>query len=153
MKFEKNSIIGIVLLGILLIGYFYFTRQGQIQLEAKQKHLQDSIAAIVPTIQDPKSGVKLIDSSPVKAIVPGTFQQDGASSESFLTLENDVVSIVFTNKGGQPKSVRLKQYASGDSGNVTLLSNDFNKLSYFFKTNFFYFFLLFFSKIHNLCCQ
>ena len=134
MKFEKSSVIGIVLLGILLIGYFYFTRQGQIQLEAKQKHLQDSIAAIVPTIQDPKSGVKLIDSSPVKAIVPGTFQQDGASSESFLTLENDVVSIVFTNKGGQPKSVRLKQYASGDSGNVTLLSNDFNKLSYSINT-------------------
>jgi YidC/Oxa1 family membrane protein insertase len=134
MKFEKSSVIGIVLLGILLIGYFYFTRQGQIQLEAKQKYLQDSIAAIVPTIQDPKSGVKLIDSSQVKAIVPGTFQQNGAASESFLTLENDVVSIVFTNKGGQPKSVRLKQYASGDSGNVTLLSNDFNKLSYSINT-------------------
>ena len=134
MKFEKSSVIGIVLLGILLIGYFYFTRQGQIQLEAKQKHLQDSIAAIVPTIQDPESGVKLIDSPQVKAIVPGTFQQNGAASESFLTLENDVVSIVFTNKGGQPKSVRLKQYASGDSGNVTLLSNDFNKLSYSINT-------------------
>ena len=134
MKFEKSSVIGIVLLGILLIGYFYFTRQGQIQLEAKQKHLQDSMAAIVPTIQDPESGVKLIDSPQVKAIVPGTFQQNGAASESFLTLENDVVSIVFTNKGGQPKSVRLKQYASGDSGNVTLLSNDFNKLSYSINT-------------------
>jgi YidC/Oxa1 family membrane protein insertase len=134
MKFEKSSVIGIVLLGILLIGYFYFTRQGQIQLEAKQKHLQDSMAAIVPTIQDPESGVKLIDSPQVKVIVPGTFQQNGAASESFLTLENDVVSIVFTNKGGQPKSVRLKQYASGDSGNVTLLSNDFNKLSYSINT-------------------
>jgi YidC/Oxa1 family membrane protein insertase len=92
------------------------------------------MAAIVPTIQDPESGVKLIDSPQVKAIVPGTFQQNGAASESFLTLENDVVSIVFTNKGGQPKSVRLKQYASGDSGNVTLLSNDFNKLSYSINT-------------------
>jgi len=134
MKFEKSSVIGIVLLGILLIGYFYFTREGQIQLEAKQKHLQDSIAAIVPSIQDPEIRLKLIDSPQVKAIVPGTFQQNGAASESFLTLENDVVSIVFTNKGGQPKSVRLKQYASGDSGNVTLLSNDFNKLSYSINT-------------------
>ena len=130
MKFEKNSIIGIVLLGILLIGYFYFTRQGQIQLEAKQKHLQDSIAAIVPPAQDTISTVKLSDSKPIQAIVPGSFQQNGAASESFLTLENDVVSIVFTNKGGQPKSVRLKQYMSGDSGNVVLSSSDFNKLSY-----------------------
>ena len=52
MKFEKNSVIGIALLAILFIAYFYFTRQGQLELEAKQKQIRDSIAAIQPVIKD-----------------------------------------------------------------------------------------------------
>ena len=57
MKFEKNSVIGIALLAILFIAYFYFTRQGQLELEAKQKQIRDSIAAIQPVINDTVAAV------------------------------------------------------------------------------------------------
>jgi len=44
MKFEKNSVIGIALLAILFIAYFYFTSQGQLELEAKQKQMKEFAA-------------------------------------------------------------------------------------------------------------
>ena len=52
MKFDKNSVIGFVLLAGLFLGYFYFTRVGQLELEEKQKQIRDSLAAIQPVIKD-----------------------------------------------------------------------------------------------------
>ena len=48
MQFDKNAIIGFVLLALLFLGFFYFTRQGQLEAEKKQKHIQDSLALIQP---------------------------------------------------------------------------------------------------------
>ncbi len=41
-------------------------------------------------------------------------------SEQLTTVENDLVKVVFTNKGGQPRSVELKKYKSYDSTPVKL---------------------------------
>jgi YidC/Oxa1 family membrane protein insertase len=134
MKFEKNSVIGMVLLVILLVAYFFYTRQAQIQLEVKQKQLNDSLASITPITKDTVAFSAIKDSAvPAMAIV-GSFQQMGVGKESFSTIENDLVSITFSNKGGQPRSVQLKKYLSGDSSNVVLSSNEFNKISYLINT-------------------
>lgn len=134
MKFEKNSVIGMVLLVILLVAYFFYTRQAQIQLEVKQKQLNDSLAAIAPITKDTIAFSAIKDSAvPAMAIV-GSFQQMGVGKESLSTIENDLVSITFSNKGGQPRSVQLKKYLSSDSSNVVLSSNEFNKISYLINT-------------------
>ena len=41
---DRNSIIGYVLIGLVLVGYFYFIQPNPQQIEV-QKHYQDSIAA------------------------------------------------------------------------------------------------------------
>ena len=41
---DRNSIIGYVLIGLVLVGYFYFIQPNPQQIEA-QKHYQDSFAA------------------------------------------------------------------------------------------------------------
>lgn len=134
MKFEKNSVIGIVLLGLLLIGYFYFTRQAQIQLEVTQKRMSDSLALIAPISKDSGALSQKTDSIIPIVAVPGSFQQIGVGKETFATIENELVSITFSSKGGQPRSVRLKKYQSGDSTDVVLSSNEFNKISYLINT-------------------
>jgi YidC/Oxa1 family membrane protein insertase len=134
MKFEKNSVIGIVLLGILLLGYFYFTRQAQIQLEVTQKKMRDSLALIATTTKDTVALSQKTDSIPLVIAVPGSLQQMGVGKETFTTLDNELVSITFSSKGGQPRSVRLKKYQSGDSTDVILSSNEFNKISYLINT-------------------
>jgi len=134
MKFEKNSVIGMVLLVILLVAYFFYTRQAQIQLEVKQKQLNDSLASIAPITKDTIAFSAIKDSAAPAKAIEGSIQQMGVGKESLTTIENELVSITFSNKGGQPRSVQLKKYLSGDSSNVVLSSNEFNKISYLINT-------------------
>jgi YidC/Oxa1 family membrane protein insertase len=136
MKFDKNSVIGFVLLAGLFLGYFYFTRVGQLELEEKQKQIRDSLAAIQPVIKDTAGGLAL-EADIAKLApqgTPGSFVQEGAIEEKKSVLENDLVSITFSNKGARPIAVQLKKYVSADSQAVQLVSGGFNKFSYLINT-------------------
>jgi YidC/Oxa1 family membrane protein insertase len=131
MKLDRNSVIGFVLLALLFFGYFYFTRLGQVELEAKQKRMQDSLARIQPK-KDPQL-VKvdsLTTDSLSKIGAAGQFATNGFGKEEITVVENDIVKIGFTNKGGQPKYFELKKYLSRDSNAVRLGSTPFDKLTY-----------------------
>lgn len=131
MNLDRNSIIGLVLLALLFFGYFYFTRQGQIELELQQKKVKDSIARLAPQV-DPKT--RTLDSLRAdtihKTAAAGEFAQASFAAEAITILENDLVKIGFTNKGGQPAYVQLKKYLSHDSTPVTLSNTEFDRLSY-----------------------
>jgi len=132
MKFDKNSVIGITLLAFLFIGYFYFTRQGQLELEAKQKHIADSLAALQPVLKSniDSTTPTFIDTAKSNVAVVGSMIQNGSSTETIRTLENNLVKINFTNKGARPASVELKRYKSADSSDVKLMASNFNKIAY-----------------------
>lgn len=136
MKFDKNSVIGITLLAFLFIGYFYFTRQGQIELEAKQKHMADSLAALQPAAE--KMAVAIDTASPQSTQVltaqVGSMVQKGNAVETTHVLENELVKITLTNKGARPHAVELKKYKSTDSNAVRLNASAFNKISYLINT-------------------
>ena len=132
MKFDKNSVIGITLLAFLFIGYFYFTRQGQLELEAKQKHIADSLAALQPVLKNNIDSTipSAVDTANSNVAVVGSMIQNGSSKETIRALENDLVKISFTNKGARPASVELKRYKSADSSDVKLMASNFNKIAY-----------------------
>lgn len=135
MKLDRNSVIGFVLLAVLFFGYFYFTRQGQIELEKKQKAEQDSIAKLPrrnDTLSTPQ--ISAIADSNTQVASAGSLLQQGQVTEELKTLENDLVRIVFSNKGGQPKIVDLKKYKSVDSSQVRMVDTSFDKLSYIINT-------------------
>ena len=134
MQIDRNSVIGFVLLAILFFGYFYFTRQGQIELEQKQKRIQDSLARIAPPRKDSAKLASIAQAadtaSSLAVSASGSLVQTGRSTEIFDTLENEVLKIVFSNRGGQPALVELKQYLSFDSTPVRLVQPGFDRLSY-----------------------
>ncbi|MFN5357724.1 MAG: membrane protein insertase YidC [Bacteroidota bacterium] len=136
MKFDKNSVIGITLLAFLFSGYFYFTRQGQIELEAKQKHMADSLAALQPAAE--KMAVAIDTASPQSTQVltaqVGSMVQKGNAVETTHVLENELVKITLTNRGARPHAVELKKYKSTDSNAVQLNASAFNKISYLINT-------------------
>jgi YidC/Oxa1 family membrane protein insertase len=134
MKFDKNTFIGIVLLVLLFFAYFYYARIGQIEMAAKQKRIADSLAALAPKINENEKPHVSLDSVPAIAVASGSLLQSGPSKEETSILENDLVEITFSNKGGRPVKVRLKKYYSSDSLPVDLLSGDFNKFSYLINT-------------------
>lgn len=135
MKFDKNSVIGFVLLAGLFMGYFYFTRVGQLELEAKQKQIRDSLAALQPIIKDTAGVATVLDTAVTVPVgTPGSFVQEGNILEQLTVVENELVKVTFSNKGARPVAVELKNYVSADSQQVKLISGRFNQFSYLINT-------------------
>ena len=131
MKFDKNTVIGVVLLAILFFAYFYYARIGQIEMAAKQKRIADSLAALAPVVKDTATATQSIyDTATAPQGVSGSLVQTGVIKEEFTEIENDLVKIRFSNKGARPVAVQLKKYQSADSIPVSLISGSFNQFSY-----------------------
>src|SRR5690606_19322795 len=130
MNFDRNTIIGFVVLGLLFVGYFYFTTQDQkaYQLE---KAKADSIAnAKKPPVDTAALEVlQQRQDSVLQVTTAGQFNQ-AADKEEFVTLENELMTVVFTTKGGQPHYVELKNFKDQQGKLVRLASTDFDKIDY-----------------------
>lgn len=139
MKFDRNIVLGSIILGALFIGFFYFTNQDQKALQ-KQRAIEqakkDSAARAnlgkVDTVQAKRDSVYYDSVS--KVVKAGKFPTAPAGQEQLVYAENDVFKIAFTTKGGQPKWVELKNFKNQDSGLVRLAGTDFDKISYRVKT-------------------
>ena len=137
MKTDKNTVIGFVLLGILFFLYFWYSNKQQTALVEMKKRQEDSIARVnaakLPVVD---SATLQLDSlkrdSLSKVVMAGDFTAAAIGTESLLTLENSVMKITFTNKGGQVKGIELKKYSKADSTPVVL--SDKNKLGYTINT-------------------
>src|SRR2546423_12040598 len=134
MKFDRNTVIGIVVLALLFIGYFWTTNRDQAKYQkekAIEQARQDSIAkANAPKVDSTKLKQDSLNNIAVtKKTEAGQFQSAG-DTEKIYQLENDLLKISFTTKGGQPKKIELKKYNGQDSFAVKLASTDFDKIDY-----------------------
>ena len=130
---DKNTVIGFVLIGALLIGMFVINSRSNQAYLAEQKRIEDSVAKTKPKVDTAalKRDLKVKDSIvTAKQKLPATFITDTTDIERLDALENNLVKIVFTNKGGQPKIVELKNYKKFDGKPLVLADGKFNRLSY-----------------------
>ena len=126
MNMDRNTVIGFVLLALLLFGYLYTATKGNRELEAKNKARTDSIARV----QRHNDSLALAKDTTAKQM-PDSGQLATRGTEALTTIENEVVKITFTSKGGQPKRVELKKYKSLNSGQPVVLGGTaFDKISY-----------------------
>jgi YidC/Oxa1 family membrane protein insertase len=133
MGMDRNTVIGFVLLGLLLFAYLYLSTKNSHQLEAQRKVIEDSISkvkarqAAEAKLRDTAKTTATLDTSGINNVING--------SEQSLTVENELLKIVFSNKGGQPASVELKNFKSYDSTPVKLVApGTDNRLSYSINT-------------------
>jgi YidC/Oxa1 family membrane protein insertase len=134
MGMDRNTVIGFILIGALLIGMFIINSRSNQAYMVEKKRVEDSLAALKPKT-DPALAAKdsLIEDSirNRKAQLPSTvFQTAPSGKEELTVLENEVLRVSFTNKGGQPREVELKQFKTFDGKPLLLQTGDFNKLSY-----------------------
>src|SRR5260221_2874620 len=135
MGLDRNTLIGLSLIGVLMLGMFYFNSKDQLANEARQKRIKDSTDLVIrrEVIKDSLIALKnapKTDSTLIKAAPVNIFKKQSNSAEQLTVLENEVVKIIFTNKGGQPKSEELKKYKTFDGKPVILQGDDFSKISY-----------------------
>lgn len=140
MKTDNNTVIGFVLIGILFLGYFWFSSRQQQAIVQEKKHIEDSIArvrALTAPKSDPATALQdsLRRDSIKNSAVAGNFQTAANGTEQFTVVENALIKITFTNKGAQPKRVELKNYRSYDSTNAVMGGSAFDNIGYTINTS------------------
>lgn len=143
---DRNSIIGLVLIGAVLIGYSYFTKPSEEELKELQRR-KDSVEQvqqrqileeqkIKEAAQLQRQQMETADSAEaVKEAESkyGDFASAVNGDEQFIVLENKLVKITIANKGGRIYSVELKDYKTYNGDPLMLFDGDNN----YFGLNFF----------------
>jgi YidC/Oxa1 family membrane protein insertase len=128
MGTDKNTIWGFVLIGALLIAMFYFNSKDQLAFEGEKKRVKDSIDNLIKLKAKEVQPVVENKAKDSTSIATKGFRLSEA--ETFTTLENEVLSIKFSNKGAQPKSVVLKKFKKANGAPVVLNEAQFNSFNY-----------------------
>jgi len=123
---DKNTILGFVLIALIVIGFSQLNKPSEKEL-AEKKNYNDSIALVeqnkieysakVSNGAVAKDSVAVADSTSKvnSADAFGDFSASSQGVEKFYTLENELVKVTLSNKGGRIYSVQLKKYAKKDS--------------------------------------
>ena len=135
MNFDRNTVIGFVVLAALFFGYFYYNSKEQAAFKKEQARLDSITNANKPR---PDTLAQKIDSITADSIGrvtnAGDFQTAANGTEELTIAETNLFKIAFTNKGGQPKWIELTKFKNMDSGHVRLAASDFDKISYSINT-------------------
>jgi YidC/Oxa1 family membrane protein insertase len=107
-KFDKNTLIAIILMGLLMFGYMYLSQPSEEELKEKAK--QEQLAA--QKAKEEKENVAKLQSQAVKSTVDSTLVV--AKAEDFTT-ENEHFKIKFSGKGGYISELLLKDFSAFDA--------------------------------------
>tara|TARA_R110001583_G_scaffold24456_3_gene89163 strand:- start:9210 stop:11063 length:1854 start_codon:yes stop_codon:yes gene_type:complete len=132
---DKNSIWGLVIIGAILIGYTYLTKPSA--EEVKTMQTRDSIARVEKVHDQQLEAEQLTAQKAIEAEKQkdpahlqetfGVFSSAAAQKEEFITIENKLVKIKVSNKGGRIYSVELKDYQTHDSLPLILWEGEKNR--------------------------
>lgn len=138
---DKNTVIGLVLIFAIIVGFSWLNRPNEEQIEA-QKRYRDSIqkvelakaqqAALLEELQQQKANADTLVNAEVAKQFFGNFSESAVGEEQFVTVENDLLKLVFTTKGGRIYSAELKEYKTHDSLPLVLFDKDESILDFTF---------------------
>ncbi len=138
---DRNSVVGIFLIFAILVVFSLLNKPSQEQIEAARRR-QDSIAQAEAQRQvqqqlqnqqntfteQPESNIpdSIAAESRLQEQIDkfGVFGNAALGTEDFYTLENNLMKITFSNKGGKIYSVELKNFQTHDSLPLMLFEGD-----------------------------
>lgn len=147
---DRNTVIGVALIFTILIGFSYFNRPSEQQIAAA-KRTRDSLELVRAEKQKEIVAAAKLDS--IQAQTVSTLQSDSLNSsednalkekfgvfasasvgkEQFYVIENNLMKVTFSNKGGRIYSVELKNYKTYEGKPLILFEGNTSK----FGMNFF----------------
>ena len=135
---DKNTILGFVLIALIILGFSQLNKKSDKEIAAEKRYT-DSIAYVEQnktalagkvaksTVATDSVAVNDTTKKVNSADVFGDFSVSAQGTEKFYTLENELVKVTLSNKGGRIYSVQLKKYSTKDSLNIPhplILFND-----------------------------
>ena len=155
---DKNQIIGIVIIFVLLIGYSIYqapSKEEKLEMQLKQDSLRrvsaeqsrmDSVRKVQDSIADAER-IALENNKQIVDIIPdsvkiadlqsdfGVFASAATGKEEFITLENQFIKIKFTTKGAYPYYAELKEFKTHDKKPLILFDENENSFALKFYSN------------------
>ncbi len=155
-ELDRNSIIGFVLLGVLMIVYLNWQGRNQQVLIEAEKARRDSIALV--EAQHAEDSLLRVNQEAVQAALPADPVQDSlrqvevlnqrsqrlglfaplvSGTPSAHTLENEHLLVEFNSRGGSVQRVLLKQHKDFRGNTLELLSRESHhqQLAFFYEGN------------------
>ncbi len=148
---DKNSIIGLILIGALFL--FWIQVNAPTPEELAERRIQDSISNLAAEMpletKVAEQDANLTGTTPVAALPDslkqvqlagrfGAFSASAAGTEEIEVLENDLIKVSFSTKGGRITEVLLKDYhkiltaedGTESKGSLSILEDPKNKFEY-----------------------
>ncbi|MBN2891452.1 MAG: membrane protein insertase YidC [Bacteroidales bacterium] len=145
---DRNQIIGFLMIGAILLGFFYFTKPKQEDLD-RQQRIQDSLRqeqVLQQAKQDSLNNIQFVSQDTIPQIVAtdttlnkdslvsiqlqnqyGSFAKAAQGEQEFLTIRNDLMKVEITTKGARVYSVDLTKYKTYDQKDLILFDGEDNE--------------------------
>lgn len=134
---DKNSIIGLVVIAGILIGWMMLMKPSSEEI-ARQQQIRDSIAQVEALAEKAKADVlsetntttapaiTLSDSAKTAIMQSkfGDFAAVATGENKTITIENELIKVNVLSKGGRIGSVELKEYKTFDGKPLILFTPD-----------------------------
>ncbi len=133
IEMDKNTLVGFTLIGAVLIGFSIYNRPTREEME-RARHYQDSIQTTArqeTARQEAEAAAKSR-----QALTPDSaslFFGANRGTEQFTTLENNLVKVIFSNKGGRVVSATLKEYNNQQGEPLTLFNEQESAMNFAFE--------------------
>ena len=136
---DRNTILGIILIAAIFIVWGIVSQPSAEQREAQKRRLDSLQQVQMATEKKEKSAVdttKALPETTTKSAPADTLSGDNARKlfgdfgnaavghEKLITIENNLIKLTISAKGGRPYSVELKKYQTYDSLPLILFSGD-----------------------------
>ena len=147
---KKNNVIGWIAIAAVMFGFMFYQSK-QIEKQQKVRFQQDSIARVqlleqqkrdslekartdsliaIGELPDPALAQAAKEEAPVPVeektaapVVAQTASQAEGGESQFVTLSNDKLEVVFTTKGAQPYSAKVKGYTNYDKSDLYIFNS------------------------------
>ncbi len=157
--FDKNSIIGLVLIGAILLVSYVLTSPSEEEIKAQQEKeklakakleqvekekkttpndstIVDSSMAVIPGVADSAVALDMDSIKNIEALVKyGGFANLATGEKEAYVIENEKIKVTLSNKGGRVATVELKEFHTYDSLPLHLFHEDSSRFNIELTTN------------------
>ena len=136
---DKKSLTGLLIIGVILFGFSWYTSKQQQKLAPElPAEMQETVLTPDPaeTLSGDRDSASLAGAEQaLRQHIGDRLYEASHGSETFYTVENDLMKITFSNKGGRVASVELKDYKTYLKTPLILFSDSTSvfDLSFFIK--------------------
>jgi membrane protein insertase, YidC/Oxa1 family, C-terminal domain len=142
---NKNTVIGFILIGVILIGFSWYNSK-IFKEQERERFVADSLARVEALKNAPKIDSTLLQAQDSllaiqQQIISAPVYKDSLlevaskGDAEFFTLENEKVKIDFSTKGAQASQVLIKNYYTHDSLDLFLMRKNASNFAIDFFTN------------------